>query len=80
MIFKVETDIRKYLKIVENNATARLINSAKNEIGKTSKVILKIIHKELRNKLQLQQWNNTTSVINWFKKIENKTNKKHYVL
>ena len=80
MIFKVETDIRKYLKIVENNATARLINSAKNEIGKTSKVILKIIHKELRNKLQLQQWNNTTSVINWFKKIKNKTNKKHYVL
>ena len=80
MIFKVETDIRKYLKIVENNATARLINSAKNEIGKTSKVILKIIHKELRNKLQLQQWNNTTSVINWFKKTENKTNKKHYVL
>ena len=80
MIFKVETDIRKYLKIVENNATARLINSAKNEIGKTSKVILKIIHKELRNKLQLQQWNNATSVINWFKKIENKTNKKHYVL
>ena len=80
MIFKVETDIRKYLKIVENNATARLINSAKNEIGKTSKVILKIIHKELRNKLQLQQWNNTTPVINWFKKIENKTNKKHYLL
>ena len=80
MIFKVETDIRKYLKIVESNATARLINSAKNQIVKTSKVILKIIHKELPNKLQLQQCNNTTAVINWFKKIENKTNKKHYAL
>ena len=80
MIFKVETNIRKYLKMFENNATAKLINSVKNEIGKTIKVILKIIHKELRNKLQLQQWNNTTAVINWFKKIENKTNKKHYAL
>ena len=80
MIFKVETNIRKYLKMFENNATAKLINSVKNEIGKTIKVIFKIIHKELRNKLQLQQWNNTTAVINWFKKIENKTNKKHYAL
>ena len=66
------------MKIFENNATARLINPAKNEIGKISKVMIKIIHKELQNKLQLQQWKNTTAVIKWFKKIENKTNKKHY--
>ena len=26
----------------------------------------------IRNKLQLQQWNNTTAIINWFQKIENK--------
>ena len=56
----------------ENNATARLINPAKNEIGRISTVILKNINKELLNKLQLQQWNNTTAVINRFKKIENK--------
>ena len=36
------------------------------------KVILENIHKELLNKLQLHQWNNTTAFINWFKKIENK--------
>ena len=36
-------------------------------------MIIENINKELRNKLQLQQWNNnTTAVINWFKKIENK--------
>ena len=56
----------------ENNATARLINQPKNEIGRISKVILENISKELRNKLQLQQWNNTTTVTTWFKKIENK--------
>ena len=56
----------------ENNATAGLINPAKTEIGRIRKVILKNINKELRNNLQLQQWNNTTAVINWFKKIENK--------
>ena len=36
------------------------------------KVILENINKELLNKLQLHQWNNTTAFINWFKKIENK--------
>ena len=45
----------------ENNATATLINPAKNEIGRISKVIFKNINKELQNNLQLQQWNNTTS-------------------
>ena len=63
----------------ENNATARLTNSTKNEIGRISKVILENINKELRNKLQLQQWNNTTAVINWFKKIENKNKYKFMI-
>ena len=45
---------------------------AKNEIGRISKVILENTNKELRYKLQLQQWNNTTTAINWFKKIEKK--------
>ena len=45
----------------ENNATARLINPPKNETGRTSKVTLENMNKELRNKLQ--QWNSTTAVI-----------------
>ena len=63
----------------ENNATARLIDPAENEIGRISKVILENISKELRNKLQLQQWNNTTTVINWCKKIENKSKYKFMI-
>ena len=63
----------------ENNATTRLINRTKNEIGRISKMILENINKELLNKLQLQQWNSTTAVINWFKKNE-KRNKYNFMI
>ena len=42
-------------------------------------MILENINKELRTKLQLQQWNNTIAVINWFKKIENKNGYKFMI-
>ena len=63
----------------ENNAMARLIHPTKNKIGRISKVILKNINKELRNKLQLKQWNNTTAVINWCKKIEEENKHKFMI-
>ena len=63
----------------ENNATTRLINGVKNEIGRISKMILENINKELRNKLQIQQWNDKTAVINWFKKNE-KRNKYNFMI
>ena len=56
------------------NATTRLINPAINEILRISKVILENISKELQNKLELQQWNDTSGVINWLKKLKTKTN------
>ena len=55
-----------------NNPSTRLINPAKNEVGRISKVILDKINTSLAHKLKLNQWNNTKSVIDWFKKIENK--------
>ena len=42
-------------------------------------MILENINKELRNKLQIQQWNNTTAVINWLKKNE-KRNKYNFMI
>ena len=39
----------------ENDATTRLINQAKNEIERISKLILENINKEIQNKLKLQQ-------------------------
>ena len=53
-----------------NNPTTRLINPAKNEVGRISKKILDDINGELRNVLQLNQWINTKSVIEWFKGIK----------
>ena len=40
----------------QNNPTIRLINPAKNELGKMSKVILDTINKNIRENLQLNQW------------------------
>ena len=57
-----------------NNPTTRLINPAKNELGRISKVILEKITTQVRTKLNLNQWKNTKSVIDWFSKIEDKSN------
>jgi hypothetical protein len=56
----------------ENNPKCRLINPAKNESGKLSKIILDEINSNLRQKLNLNQWRNTKQVIEWFGNIKDK--------
>ena len=56
----------------ENNPTTRLINPAKNEIGRVSKVILDKINTSLRTKTKVNQWKSTNNVIDWFKGIQDK--------
>ena len=58
-----------------NNPTTRLINPAKNELGRISKVILEKVNKEIKLKMNLNQWNSTADVIDWFVNIRDK--KKH---
>ena len=55
-----------------SNPKTRLINPAKNEIGRISKNILDGINQQLRNKLKTNQWKNTQSVVDWFKNLKNK--------
>ena len=57
----------------ENNATATLINPAKNEIGRISKVIFK----NIKNYKITYSYNSgiIQQVINWLMKIENKNKK-----
>ena len=55
-----------------NHSTTGLINPAKNEIGTISKSILDKINICLCKKLKLNEWKNTTDVINWFEKIDEK--------
>ena len=56
----------------QNNPTVRLLNPAKNELGRISKTILDKINVNLRNSLYLNQQKNTQKVIDWFKGIDNK--------
>ena len=50
----------------------RLINPAKTEMGKVSKTILDRIIGPLREKVCPNLWKNTSSVLEWFKSIDNK--------
>ena len=56
-----------------NHPTTRLINPAKNEIGRISKQILDQINSTLCEIVKVNKWKNTESVINWFKKFESKS-------
>ena len=56
----------------QNNPTTRLINPAKNELGRISKVILEKINTELRTSLSINQWKSTSQVIEWFDNIKEK--------
>ena len=56
----------------ENKPTRRLVNPSKREIGKISKQILEHINKKLLNVTKVNQWKNTSSVLQWFKNLPNK--------
>ena len=52
--------------------SCRLINPSKSEIGKISKIIIENINNKIRSITQINQWKNTSSVIEWFNNISNK--------
>ena len=56
----------------QNNPTCRLINSAKSECGKVSKVLLDSINQAIRHHTNVNQWRNSQAVIDWYKGINDK--------
>lgn len=56
----------------DNNPKCRLINPTKSEIGKVSKYILDSVNNTIRSKINVNQWRNTNSVLDWFKMLEKK--------
>lgn len=56
----------------QSNPTVMLINPAKSKLGKISKFILYRINKNIRKNLQLNQWKNISTVIDWFITIQDK--------
>ena len=63
----------------ENHQTVRLINPAKNELGRISKQILENINKQSVSILQINQWKSSENVINWFNNIKNKNKQKFLI-
>ena len=54
-----------------NKPTGRLTNPTKSEIGKISQVTFDRISNKITRASKFNQWKNSTSVIEWFKAIEN---------
>ena len=55
-----------------NNTKCRLINPSQSEVGLISKEYLSNIISEVKEKTGVNQWRNTSSVIDWFKNLGNK--------
>ena len=60
----------------KNNLKVRLINPAKNEIGRINENILGKINHQLPNSLRINQWKDTNEVIKWSLKISDKNSYK----
>ena len=60
----------------QNNLTCRLINPAKSEMGRISKSILENIVSQLVTSSGLNQWRSTSVVIDWFKEIPQKSQRR----
>ena len=50
----------------------RLINPAKTDVGKVSKVVVEELTSKIREKTSLNQWKSTPDVIKWFNRINKK--------
>lgn len=56
------------------NTKCRLINPTKTELGRVSKIMLDSINAEIRRQISVNQWMNTTSVLEWFNNLHDKKN------
>jgi len=69
---KAFVTIKDHKENFVNNPQCRLVNPAKPELGKVSKVLLDNINHNVRNATHVHQWHSTNNVIKWFKSIPNK--------
>ena len=61
-----------------NKIPYRLINPSKSNIGKTSKAILDTINKNVVRSTEINQWKNTSNVLDWYSNYTDK-NKASFV-
>ena len=63
----------------QDNPTVRLINPAKNEIGRISKVIIDKINLSLMEQLKVNQWKTHKTLSNGLQKLKKKQSQIHNV-
>ena len=66
--------VKDHKENFETNPKYRLINPAKSELGKVSKVILDETNERTRDATESHQWKNPLPVIDWFEKTSDKRN------
>ena len=64
-------NIKDYTDNFRVNLKYRFLNPTKSEFGKISKHILQQISTKIRTTLNVNQWQNSSELIKWFKKIKN---------
>ena len=64
--------VKDHKEDFETSPKYRLINPAKSELGKVSKISLDEINCKIRSSTGFNQWRDAQSVIQWFKRMENK--------
>ncbi len=67
---KAFISLKDHKENFENNPKCRLINPAKSESGKLSKIIFDKINSNVRKTLNVNQRKNTQNVIEWFGNIK----------
>ena len=66
--------IKDHKENFPSKVECRLINPAKSNMGRISKIILEKINNNVRRARASNQWLNSSQVINWFKHLKNKDN------
>ena len=62
--------LKDHQSIFSSNPKCRLINPVKSEIGKISKYFSQQLNSKVRDLSSVNQWQETSTVINWFKNKE----------
>ena len=69
---EAKVKLKDYKEDFKDKMPVRLLNPTKQELGKASKKVLEKIVSTVREKTGLNHWKNTSSVLQWFDKIQNK--------
>ena len=63
--------LKDHKKNFVSRPECRLINTAKNDLGRVVKIKLERINSEIRYKTNVNQWQSTQAALKWFNEVTN---------